>query len=130
MSLGEWDSAVLKSATYVGLGIAFSALFTDYFHAAVNDFFDLIIFLFLYTSFYLLLSVIGWLVVGFPVHWLASKYTNGSYFYYIALPLIFVLFCLLKSYSLLFGLAALLQAIVFRFYVYPKQNKLSSKRHN
>ncbi len=118
MNLGDWDSAVVKSILFVGLIIAFLALFTGRFPNSLNDVFGLFVFFFLYIGVYILISIIGWLFIGFPIHWLACKYTNGSFFYYLALPVVFLIFALLYDGPVLFSLAPVLQAFLFRFYVY------------
>lgn len=118
MNLGEWDSAVIKSILFVGFLIAFLNLFMGLFPSSPDDIFGLIVFFFLYIGIYILISIIGWLFIGFPIHWLACKYTSGSYFYYLVLPVLFFILALLGDGSILFSLAPLLQALLFRFYVY------------
>lgn len=120
MSLGRWDDAILKSLLFVGIGIAVSALFTGLAPSSVNDLLGLVVTFLLYVGVYLFISIVGWLVIGFPLHFLISKYTNRSYLYYAAIPMAFVLPSLFYKGSLLFGLAALFQALIFRFYVYKK----------
>jgi hypothetical protein len=71
-------------------------------------------------SVYLLISIVGWLVVGFPVHWFVKKYTNGSYAFYIAIPLIVVVGGLFNNTPQILGLAALFQAFLFRYYLNKK----------
>ncbi|MDP2635133.1 MULTISPECIES: hypothetical protein [unclassified Pseudoalteromonas] len=120
MSLGRWDDAILKSLLYVGIGIAVWALFANLAPLSINGLFGLVVTLLLYAGVYLLISIAGWLIIGFPLHFLISKYTNRSYLYYAALPMAFVLPPLYYKGSLLLGLAALFQALIFRFYVYKK----------
>lgn len=110
MNLGDWDSAVVKSILFVGLIIAFLALLTGLFPKSLNDVVGLFVFFFLYIGVYILISIIGWFFIGFPIHWLACKYTNGSFFYYLVLPIIFLLLALLNDGSVLFSLAPVLQA--------------------
>lgn len=119
MGLGGWDDAILKSLLYVGLGIAIYALINS-FTSSENDILGFVVTLLLYIGVYLLISIAGWLVIGFPLHFVISKYTNGSYLYYAALPIVFVIPCLFYKGSLLLGLAALFQALIFRFFVYKK----------
>ena len=120
MRTGEWDSAVIKSIFYVGFGIAIWSLFTGLAPSSLSDIWGLAVTFLLYIGVYLLISIVGWLIVGFPVHWLAQKYTNGSYIYYVVLPLIVVLISLFNSGPILLGVAALFQAILFRYYLYNK----------
>ena len=123
LSNGEWDSAIIKSILYVGIGIAIWSLFTGLAPSSLKDVWGLLVVFFLYIGVYILISIIGWLVIGFPVHWFTTKYTNGSYLYYAALPLIFVIVGLFHHTQLLLGLAALFQAVIFRYYLYKKHNK-------
>ncbi|PKM20295.1 MAG: hypothetical protein CVV11_01910 [Gammaproteobacteria bacterium HGW-Gammaproteobacteria-15] len=118
MNLGDWDSAVVKSILFVGLIIAFLALFTGLFPKSLNDVVGLLVFFFLYIGVYILISIIGWLLIGFPIHWLACKYTNGSFFYYLVLPVIFLMLALFNDGPVLFSLAPVLQAFFFRYFVY------------
>ncbi|HEA15278.1 MAG TPA: hypothetical protein ENH88_02250, partial [Pseudoalteromonas prydzensis] len=90
------------------------------FTSSENDILGFVVTLLLYIGVYLLISIAGWLVIGFPLHFVISKYTNGSYLYYAALPIVFVIPCLFYKGSLLLGLAALFQALIFRFFVYKK----------
>lgn len=120
MSNGEWDSAIIKSILYVGIGIAIWPLFTGMAPSSLNDVFGLVVTFLLYIGVYILISIVGWLLIGFPIHWLVKKYTKGSYLFYAALPLIFVIACLFNNAPTILGVAAFFQAILFRYYVYKK----------
>tara|TARA_B110000211_G_scaffold234147_1_gene302602 strand:+ start:418 stop:783 length:366 start_codon:yes stop_codon:yes gene_type:complete len=120
LTLGNWDEAILKSLLFVGIGIAVWAIFTGLLPLSVNGLLGSIVTFLLYMSVYLLISIVGWLVIGFPLHYFISKYTNRSYLYYAALPMTFVLPPLLYKGSLLLGCAALFQALLFRYYVFKE----------
>ncbi|GAB2994829.1 MULTISPECIES: hypothetical protein [Alteromonadales] len=120
MSSSNWDSAVIKSIGYVGIGIAIWSLFNGLAPSSLNDIFGLAVTFLLYIGVYLIISIVGWLVVGFPVHWFVKKYTNGSYAFYIAIPLIIVVGGLFNNSPKILGLAALFQALLFRYYLYKK----------
>ncbi len=120
MSSSNWDSAVIKSIGYVGIGIAVWSLFNGLAPSSLNDVFGLVVTFLLYIGVYVLISIIGWLVVGFPVHWFAKNYTNGSYVFYIAIPLIVVFGGLFNNTPQILGVAALFQAFLFRYYLYKK----------
>lgn len=120
MSSGSWDSAVIKSICYVGIGIPIWFLFNGLSLSALNDILGLAVSFLLYIGVYLLISIIGWLVVGFPVHWFAKKYTNGSYTLYVALPLVVIVSGLFYDTPQILGWAALFQAVLFRYYLYKK----------
>ena len=120
LSSSNWDSAVIKSIFYVGFGIALWSLFSGMAPSSLNDYFGLLVTFLLYIGVYILISIIGWLTIGFPLHWLIQKYTNGSYIFYVALPLFGVVFGLLNKAPVILSLAALFQAIMFRYYLYNK----------
>lgn len=72
----------------------------------------------------MLFSLVGWLLIGFPVHWLICKYSSGSYFLYIAAAILLI--GLLYS---VFGVGdgavilvffALVQAVLFKYYAYKQ----------
>lgn len=75
------------------------------------------------SLYFFVISFIGWLIIGFPWHWFLSKYTSGSYFLYAfpALMTILVELVFRKFESaLFFGSFALIQALIFRYYVFKK----------
>jgi hypothetical protein len=116
----EWDTALIKSIFYVGFAIAIGALFIWFIPVLLNDIYGLAVTFLLYMSVYLFISILGWLFIGFPIHWLIQKYTNGSYIFYIALPAIFIVISLYGRAPILFSLAAFFQALLFRYYLHQK----------
>ena len=120
MNENEWDTAIVKSIFYIGFAIAIGALFTSFMPTSLNDVYGLAITFLLYISIYLLISMLGWLFIGFPIHWLIQKYTNGSYIFYIALPTIFIIISLFDKSPMLLSLTAFFQALLFRYYLHKK----------
>lgn len=126
MNLGNWNRALLRSIFQsAALLIIFAyVLKTDLF-SSVGDiefpvpavFLVIIQFVF-YVSVFLLCSIVGWMLVGFPIHWLVSRYTNRSYFYYALMPAVFLFVSFFSSGPWLLGIVALAQALIFRFYVF------------
>jgi len=124
VNLGDWDTAIIKSISFVALGVAVCTMLSGSLPTTVNDFYGVIVSFLMFFGIYLVISIIGWLLIGFPIHWLISKYTkNGPYLFYILLPLCFVLLDLLFNGSLLFSLVAFFQALTFRYWVYKIHNK-------
>jgi hypothetical protein len=121
VNLGHWDKAIIKSLTWVGFGLLVMALFSTI-PTTVTDSYSLAVSFLMFFGVYLLVSIVGWLIVGFPTHWLICKFTNASYFYYIAVAILIalILYALISQDSILFSLTAFSQAVVFRFYVYRK----------
>ena len=115
MHLGNWDTAIIKSLFSVALGVVFFTIFSNSLPTTANDFYGLVISILMFFGVYLLISIIGWLLIGLPIHWLITKYTKGSYILYILLPLAFVILGLLLNGSLLFSLVAFFQALTFRY---------------
>ncbi|WP_091345263.1 hypothetical protein [Alkalimonas amylolytica] len=78
----------------------------------------------LFISVYFLFSLIGWLLIGFPVHWLICKYSSGSYFFYIAAAVLFTALIYLVfgviEVAAIYGFFALIQAVLFKYYAYKQ----------
>jgi hypothetical protein len=120
VNLGSWDTAVIKSLLSVALGVVLFTIFSNSVPTTANDFYGVIVSILLFLGVYFVISIIGWLLIGFPIHWLITKYTKGSYIFYILLPLVFVILDLLLSGALLFSLVAFFQALTFRYWVHKK----------
>lgn len=124
VNLGNWLSAIVKSIFLVGLlYVVYSILRMP--PPQYSYLLYLLALIGILGLPYLLLSIAGWLVIGFPAHWAICKYTKGGYFYYILAAIAFSLMLAILDVglALLFGSVALLQALVFRFYV-------SNQKHN
>lgn len=95
---GNWDSAAVKSVFYTGLllllGMA-TLMVSDL--PSPMEMVGLFTGFALLSAFYLTFSLIGWLVIGLPVHWLCSRYTQGHLVYYAFLPGTFLLLTLLYN---------------------------------
>jgi hypothetical protein len=120
VNLGNWDVAVIKSLFSVALGVLLFSLFSSSVPTTANEFYGLVVSILMFLGVYFVISIIGWVLIGFPTHWLITKYTKGSYIFYILLPLVFVMLDLLLSGSLLFSLVAFFQALTFRYWVHKK----------
>ena len=122
--MGNWDHALIKSIIFVGLGSTLYLLVMAFIDSYEPHEFALV--LVLYGTGYLFISFVGWVLIGLPTHYVISKYTNAAYFYYIAvivvLTLIYWFFANTGS-ALFFGSFAVIQALLFRYYVYKKHNK-------
>ncbi|BFN13952.1 hypothetical protein MspRI1_19630 [Marinobacter sp. RI1] len=126
MELGCWDKAMLKSIGWVGAAFfVYGALTLDAF-SSLNSAYGFLAFAGIFSAVYILLSVLGWLAVGLPSHWVICKYTSGGYRYYVVVAILFfagvLIFSNLQA-AAFWGLVALVQALVFRFY-------LTGKSHN
>jgi hypothetical protein len=122
VNLGNWDGAIIKSLSLVALGLMAVSFIPGQLPTTANDFSGLLVTFALFLGVYLLISVIGWLIIGFPTHWLICKYTNSSFVFYIVAALLVgcLLFLLTNHDSMLFGITVFLQVIIFRYFVYKK----------
>ncbi|MCS6236291.1 hypothetical protein G3495_14320 [Shewanella baltica] len=78
--------------------------------------------------FYFILSIIGWMLIGFPVHWVAVKFFNQSKWCYFLGILAFGILISLPSMKielfLLYAGISGLQAILFLWWLARENNKL------
>ena len=113
-----WGSLFLVAYTIVELLIN---------HDLKDGFFQMLIF---FMIFYFMISIAGWLAIGLPIH-LAISALDGNYYYlYPLAALVFfavLVFVTNFEMALVFGLAALIQACIFAYYVYKSEKvRLSS----
>lgn len=83
-----------------------------------------IIFFGFFLFFYISISLAGWAFIGLPFHWLVCRYTSSQYYFYILAATLFTLgiYALgMEESSLFFGAIALIQALIFRFYVFKSK---------
>lgn len=122
VNLGSWDSAIIKSLSWVALGIIVITLVMGSLPTTASDIAGLFLSSLLFLGIYLVVSLIGWICVGFPVHWVICQYANASFKVYVAVSILvsLILYFIQSQDSVLFALAALSQAMIFRFYVYKK----------
>ncbi|EHR39380.1 hypothetical protein [Alishewanella jeotgali] len=124
MNLGRWDSAVFKSVFLTAFFVLLYAIYEMGFPNDFDSLSGLSMFAILFMGVYLLFSLVGWLLIGFPVHWLICKYSRGSYFWYVTAAVLF--FCLLFlvfgviEVAAIYGFFALIQAVFFKYYAYKQ----------
>lgn len=122
MNLGNWDSAIIKSLSWVALGIIVLTVLMDSIPKTASDIAGLFVSILLFFCVYLIISIVGWLCIGFPVHWIICKYANASFKLYVAVSFFVSLILYLgqNQDSVLFAFTAFFQAMIFRFYAYRK----------
>jgi inner membrane protein involved in colicin E2 resistance len=123
MSHGRWDTAIIKSILSVGAVTACVIAFHFGFSLTIVGLHGLLSFLGLFSLAYLFVSVMGWLLIGLPIHWMICNYTKGSYLTYIATALVvcaFMTMLLGIDSMVFFGSVILLQVVIFRYYVTSK----------
>ncbi|WP_128725742.1 hypothetical protein [Pseudoalteromonas sp. A757] len=121
MELGHWDKAIIRSVFTTFIPIAGYFLVMGWLAENNNtDFVGYFFLILIILSVYLLFSVVGWCLIGFPVHWLASKYFNQSiwcYFIALVLFIVFVTGFVGVFGAAFYGLAAIVQAGLFLFWL-------------
>ena len=127
--MGNWDNAFIKSIMFVGcVAIVYFLVMVFVDGYELHEF---IILLAIYSTGYLLISFMAWIIIGLPMHYFISKYTDSSYLYYsIAVMLLaFILWCISNAgTALFFGSFAFVQALTFRYLVFKKSSKQINER--
>lgn len=121
MNLGHWDTAIVRSVFLVSVILPVYALFDMGMLGIWQEFRAVIMLGLLYYCIYLLLSALGWLLIGFPAHWLICRFGGGKLAWYVLIAVVFaaVMYVYFEfAGAATFGLAALLQALLFRYYAY------------
>jgi hypothetical protein len=125
MNLGKWDSAILKSVFLSASLVLMYPIYEIGFPLDLDSLAGSGMFTLLFVSTYLVFSIAGWLLFGFPIHWLICRYSSGSYYLYLSAALLFTLavywFADVAEATIIYGLSALLQAMLFRYYAYKQQ---------
>lgn len=121
--LGRWVSASLVSIagvclyivalTYYEIGIPISAENMKSYATVFG----------IFLAGYIVFSLLGWLLIGLPVHWLLCKLKHPYFFIYPAISIIIfsmsTVLLTLES-AAIFGIAATLQATLFRLFVFHR----------
>ena len=122
MKLGRWDSAVFRSVCLPAILVMLYAVYEMGFPSDLDSLAGLGMSAMWFVGVYLSLSLVGWLLIGFPVHWLICKFSSGSYFLYVAAAvlfsgLLFLIFGVIEV-AAIYGFFALVQAVLFKYYAY------------
>lgn len=124
MNLGRWDSAVFKAVSIPAILVLLYVVYETGFSLDLDAIAGLGTFAMLFIGVYLVISLLGWLIIGFPVHWLICKYSSGSYFMYVTAAVLFsgLLFAVFGVVELaaIYGFFALVQAVLFKYYAYKQ----------
>ena len=120
MNLGQWDKGVIKAILITSLIVPAYALVELGIPDSLDALAGLGMFFLLFYSVYLLFSVIGWVFVGFPSHWVICKFGSGRLVWYLFAVGLFsmVIYFTFKEVAVVYGMAALAQALLFKHYAY------------
>lgn len=121
MNLGNWDSAIVKSLFISSIFLPLVFILNSG-EKQTSDLLGLFVTLLLYIGIFLLFSILGWLLIGFPTHYLICKFTNKSYLFYATFPLVFFCVSFYTNGPWVLGVIALIQALLFRRFVFNNQN--------
>ena len=128
------SSAVLRSILAPALLIFFYVIYEMGIPRDLDSLLGFLMFLVLFFGMYFVFSIFGWFLFGFPAHWFITRYCNGSLIFYIFAAAIFTLAlsCLLGviQAALIYGVFALCQALLFKYFLYKQKHNKSLKARN
>jgi hypothetical protein len=108
-NLGNWDSALFKSLFTSSLLIPFAYLAYSFQLNNLNlsELAGLLVSFLLYIGVFILISLIGWIFIGFPIPCLLCRLRRTNYFYYGFLPTSYICKSYFTNGPWLFGFIAL-----------------------
>jgi hypothetical protein len=121
LNLGSWDSAIIRSLFISSIFLPLVAILNSG-KLQFSDILGLFVSFLLYIGVFLLISILGWLFIGFPTHWVICKFTNKSYLFYALFPSVFICLSFYFNGQWMLGVIALIQALLFRRFVFNNQN--------
>ena len=117
MYLGDWDKAIVRSLLTSSLLLpAIFLIGAD--NLQSSEIPGLIATFSLYIGVFLLVSIAGWLIIGFPVHWLACKYKKQTICFTWFYQLPFLLVSGTTNGPWILGVIASVQTLIFRYVVF------------
>jgi hypothetical protein len=117
LNLGSWDSAIIRSLFISSIFLPLVVIFNSG-ELQFSDILGLFVSFLLYIGVFLLVSILGWLLIGFPTHWVICKFTNKSYLFYALFPSVFICASFYFNGQWILGVIALIQALLFRRFVF------------
>jgi hypothetical protein len=121
MGLGRWAEAIISAVFWVSLPGALLFCVGTGFPNTAEKLAQLGGLLLVYYAIYGYLSLVGWMVIGMPVHWLICKYAQGkAAWYWLAIVVFTAVACVITGVALgaVMGGVALVQWWVFRYVAY------------
>ncbi len=122
--MGNWDGAIIRSIGWVLLFVIAYSFYEMGFPVLDYPIIDFMAIVGLFTSVYLAISIVGWLLIGLPFHWAICKWSTPKTIYYL-FPGVLVVLALVVSINLdagiVLGMAATMQSVVFRYYVFKEK---------
>ncbi|GAB3003112.1 hypothetical protein [Psychrosphaera aestuarii] len=120
------SSAVLRSILAPAVLIFFYSLYEMGIPRNLDSLLGFLMFSVLFFGMYFCFSMLGWVLFGFPAHWFITRFSNGGCIFYIVAAAIFTLmlafFLGVIQAALIYGVFALCQALLFKYYL-SKQTK-------
>jgi hypothetical protein len=121
MGLGRWAEAIISAVFWVSLPGALYLCVNGGLPNTAEKLAQLGGLLLVYYAIYGFLSLVGWMVIGMPVHWLICKYAQGkAAWYWLAIVVFTAVACVIAGVALgaVMGGVALVEWWVFRYVAY------------
>ena len=129
MDFANSITSAVKSIAWVSLFLFAYTLIEVPFDIDVGaDYLDIVL---LFLVFYIVFSIAGWLLIGFPVHLAINKWGNKNYYLYPAIAFLFMVLVFVFSNleaALVYGLSAVFQASIFSYYVFKSEHNKRFKK--
>ena len=119
MDLGRWATAIISAVFWVSLPGALLFCVGSGFPNTAEKLAQLGGLLLVYYAIYGFLSLVGWMVIGMPVHWLICKYGEGKLVWYLLVMALFsAVVGLIVGVGIggFMGAVALMQLFLFRYF--------------
>jgi len=118
MDLGRWATAIISAVFLVSLPGALYLCVSVGLPYTAEKLAQLGGLLLVYYAIYGFLSLVGWMVIGMPVHWLICKYGEGKLVWYLLVMAAVVGLMVGVGISGFMGAVALMQLFLFRYFAY------------
>jgi hypothetical protein len=118
MDLGRWATAIISAVFLVSLPGALYLCVSVGLPNTADKVAQLGGLLLVYYAIYGFLSLVGWMVIGMPVHWLICKYGEGKLVWYLLVMAAVVGLIVGVGISGFMGAVALMQLFLFRYFAY------------
>jgi len=119
--LVSWSRAIVRSVLMSYIPVMLFFLITGWSGGLKQpDTIGLLFSLLFVFPIYLLISIVGWCLIGIPTYWIASKYYNQSGWCYTVAVSPFLIYCLAAQFypfNLLIGGVAVIQVALFVYWI-------------
>ena len=121
MKYGALGKSIVKSVTIGYLTLISYIFLSQFIDGHIFNIQENALVIFTTTVVYLGFSLAGWILVGIPTHMALCHWLTPQYRYYLCVDVLLIL-VILTIYgfaaALVFGIAILLQSVLFRYFVF------------